>query len=151
MPYPYYGYTQPMQDTLNQYKMQSQMQGYQQQVQPTDSRIWVQGEVGAKSYLVANGNTVELRQAGYYEIDAQIVTTGVAVGNVTASLLANGTALTEAQAIETVGATTDSQTLTIHDVVKIEPQNTNSYAKIALQLSVAGTITSGLITVKAVR
>ena len=60
MPYPYYGYTQPMQDTLNQYKMQSQMQGYQQQIQPTDSRIWVQGEVGAKSYLVANGNTVVL-------------------------------------------------------------------------------------------
>ena len=56
MPYPYYGYTQPMQDTLNQYKMQ----GYQQQIQPTDSRIWVQGEVGAKSYLVANGNTVVL-------------------------------------------------------------------------------------------
>ena len=60
MPYPYYGYTQPMQDTLNQYKMQSPMQGYQQQVQPTDSRIWVQGEVGAKSYLVANANTVVL-------------------------------------------------------------------------------------------
>lgn len=105
----------------------------------------------AKAVWNSNDNTVELRQAGYYEIDAQIVTTGVAVGNVIASLLANGTALTEAQAIETVGATTDSQTLTIHDVVKIEPQNTNSYAKLALQLSVAGTITSGLITVKAVR
>lgn len=31
-----------------------------QQPQQTDSRIWVQGEVGAKAYLVANGNTVVL-------------------------------------------------------------------------------------------
>ena len=60
MPYPYYGYTQPVPDALNQYKMQQPMQGYQQPMQPSDSRIWVQGEVGAKSYLVANGSTVVL-------------------------------------------------------------------------------------------
>lgn len=35
-------------------------QQYQQPIQQTDSRIWVQGEVGAKAYLVANGNTVVL-------------------------------------------------------------------------------------------
>lgn len=32
----------------------------QQQNQPSNSIIWVQGESGAKSYLVAPGNTVQL-------------------------------------------------------------------------------------------
>lgn len=35
-------------------------QQYQNQYQPQSSRIWVQGEAGARSYLVAPNNTVEL-------------------------------------------------------------------------------------------
>lgn len=41
---------QPLQDNL------SQLRSYQ----PTDTRIWVQGEIGAKAYLVAQGSTVVL-------------------------------------------------------------------------------------------
>lgn len=61
-PYPQNYYNPPMQDQLSQLRQQQQyqmMQNYQQQ-QNSDGRIRVQGEVGAKAYLVAPGNTVEL-------------------------------------------------------------------------------------------
>lgn len=56
--YPYYGqqpYTTPMPDNLAQLRAQQQPQQ-----QPNNGIIWVQGEAGAKSYLVAPGNTVQL-------------------------------------------------------------------------------------------
>lgn len=79
MPYPYYGnpyYPAPMQDNLMQMRQQYQLpqpvsgpapepgpELVQTQQLPTaqnGSVIWVQGEEGAKSYLVAAGNTVLL-------------------------------------------------------------------------------------------
>lgn len=61
-------YPQPMQDQLMQLRQQyqpPQMQPLQQfqnmpQRQPQANMIWVQGEAGAKSYLIASGNTVPL-------------------------------------------------------------------------------------------
>lgn len=47
-------YSQPMQDNLNQLRNQYQQPKIQ------DDRIWIQGEIGAKAYLVATGNTVTL-------------------------------------------------------------------------------------------
>lgn len=47
----------------NQYGYQPNIQQFNQPVQNQqggDGRIWVQGEVGAKAYLVAPGNTVAL-------------------------------------------------------------------------------------------
>lgn len=64
MPYPYYGnpyYPAPMQDNLMQ--MRQQYQPPQQAQQPTAQNsgvIWVQGEEGAKAYMVAAGNSVLL-------------------------------------------------------------------------------------------
>ena len=65
MAYPYYGnpyYPAPMQDNLMQMR-----QAYQQptpQMQPNQPQnngvIWVQGEEGAKAYMVAAGNSVLL-------------------------------------------------------------------------------------------
>lgn len=66
----YYG--QPVPDQLAQLRqnqmqqamMQPQMQAQPAQMQPqqvdTGGIIWVQGEAGAKAYLVAPGNTVQL-------------------------------------------------------------------------------------------
>lgn len=56
--YPYYGpqpYNNPMPDNLAQLRAQQQPQQ-----QANNGIIWVQGEAGAKSYLVAPGNTVQL-------------------------------------------------------------------------------------------
>lgn len=71
--YPYYpqypsayqqGYSQPMQDQLMQYRqMGQQMQNPPHNVpqQPVESPFnWVQGEAGAKAYLVAPNSTVVL-------------------------------------------------------------------------------------------
>ena len=65
--YPYYGAQPPMPDNLAQLRMNtSQMQNpvisqtVPSQTQPTNSLIWVQGEAGAKSYLVAPNATVML-------------------------------------------------------------------------------------------
>ncbi len=75
MNYPYYGYqpmgySQPVPDQLtmlrqNQYQQQAMSQMMQQPAQQpqqsvSNSIIWVQGEAGAKSYLVAPGSTVML-------------------------------------------------------------------------------------------
>lgn len=62
----YFNPTGAVPDALNQYKMPYQPQMPQQmqaQAQPSQNNsgmIWVQGEAGAKSYLVAPGNTVLL-------------------------------------------------------------------------------------------
>lgn len=55
--YPYCGnsyYPQPMQDNLGQLRQQPMMQ----QTQQNNGVIWVQGEEGAKAYMVAPGNSV---------------------------------------------------------------------------------------------
>ena len=61
----YYNPTNGMPDMLNGYKQQYQQQGQQiqPQIQPkpiASDMIWVQGEAGAKAYLVAPNNTVTL-------------------------------------------------------------------------------------------
>ena len=70
--YPYYGSQLPMPDNLAQLRMNAnQMQNAvtsqpmpQQPMQQQSSQIiWVSGEAGAKSYLVAPGNTVMLLDA----------------------------------------------------------------------------------------
>lgn len=53
-----YGAAGAMPDSLNQFKMPYQQ--VQPQTQVGNSIIWVQGEAGAKSYLVAPNNTVVL-------------------------------------------------------------------------------------------
>lgn len=70
MPYPYYGnympsYYQPMQGQMNQPVMsQPTMPQAQQAPQPAQQTnsgiIWVQGEEGAKAYMVSPGNSVLL-------------------------------------------------------------------------------------------
>lgn len=66
---PYYNPGNAVPDMLNQYKNQYQPQQIQMPVQqqppvqpptPQNDIIWVQGEAGAKAYLVAPGNTVTL-------------------------------------------------------------------------------------------
>ena len=70
--YPYYGAQPPMADNLAQLRMNAnQMQNAvvqpsmpSQPIQQQSSQIiWVSGEAGAKSYLVAPGNTVMLLDA----------------------------------------------------------------------------------------
>ena len=69
--YPYYGAQPPMSDNLAQLRMNaSQMQNAvvqpsmpSQPTQQSSQIIWVSGEAGAKSYLVAPGNTVMLLDA----------------------------------------------------------------------------------------
>lgn len=74
--YPYYGAQPPMPDNLAQLRMntnqmqnnvvQPSMASQPMQVQPAQQSsqiIWVSGEAGAKSYLVAPGNTVMLLDA----------------------------------------------------------------------------------------
>ena len=70
--YPYYGTQPPMPDNLAQLRMNtSQMQNAvvqpsmpsQPMQQQSSQIIWVSGEAGAKSYLVAPGNTVMLLDA----------------------------------------------------------------------------------------
>jgi hypothetical protein len=65
--YPYYGAQQPMADNLTQLRMNAQQmqntvisQPMPSQNNATNSLIWVQGEAGAKSYLVAPNATVML-------------------------------------------------------------------------------------------
>lgn len=74
--YPYYGSQPPMPDNLAQLRMnanqmqnavvQPPMPSQTMQAQPAQQSsqiIWVSGEAGAKSYLVAPGNTVMLLDA----------------------------------------------------------------------------------------
>ena len=75
--YPYYGTQPPIPDNLAQLRMnntnqmqnnvvQPSMASQPMQVQPAQQSsqiIWVSGEAGAKSYLVAPGNTVMLLDA----------------------------------------------------------------------------------------
>ena len=74
--YPYYGAQPPMPDNLAQLRMNTnQMQNavvqpsipsqpmQAQPAQQSSQIIWVSGEAGAKSYLVAPGNTVMLLDA----------------------------------------------------------------------------------------
>lgn len=55
-----YGYPTFNQYGYQQYQQQPMFQQQDQRQQNGDGRIWVQGEVGAKAYLVAPNNTVAL-------------------------------------------------------------------------------------------
>ena len=67
-PYSYQPYGQPMPDQLAQLR-QAQYQPMQPLTQPQtvqESMIWVQGEAGAKAYMVAPGGSVVLWDAERY-------------------------------------------------------------------------------------
>ena len=70
--YPYYGTQPPMPDNLAQLRMNANQMQNAVASQPAPSQpmqqqssqiIWVSGEAGAKSYMVAPGNTVMLLDA----------------------------------------------------------------------------------------
>lgn len=50
----------PMQDNLQQLRSQQLLPTQMSATTGGDDRIWIQGEVGAKAYIVAPGNTVPL-------------------------------------------------------------------------------------------
>lgn len=99
----------------------------------------------------STNNSILIKNTGYYEADIHLVLTGIAVGDITVSLMANGTALTEAQAVETVSATTDSITVNLHDVFKINPYTVSNYSNLSVRLSGTCTVTNGVVTVKEIQ
>lgn len=58
--YPYMGYTQPYQDRLAQLQNQYQQSMPQAPVQSGQGLLWVQGEAGAKAYMMTPNTTVLL-------------------------------------------------------------------------------------------
>lgn len=66
-----------------------------------------------------NGNAIELKGEGYYAIDADVVVTPTATGNVTVALYKDGVAIPSATSTVTVGTANNTVTLPITTTVRI--------------------------------
>lgn len=96
-------------------------------------------------------NNVTIQRNGFYQATASLVVTGVAAGNITAQLYANGVAIPEATAGATSTAVTDLITLPLTDVVKVIGNNVGQFANLSIRLSAAATVNSGNFIVERLR
>lgn len=98
----------------------------------------------------STAGVVDIRKAGYYDIDASVTVTGSTATSITAQLYANGVAIDEAVATSAIVATTGVATLVIPDVLRVIRSETG-IANVSVRLSGAATVTSGVLTVKKLR
>ena len=101
-------------------------------------------------YITAGKGTI--RKPGYYDLDANIVVTDVAVGDITASFYADGVELTEARSTVTSAATTNTLTIPLHNIIHAIWSMIETPATIAIRLSTDATVEPGSIfTVKKIK
>ena len=99
----------------------------------------------------ATNNIVNITKPGFYDVTANLVVTGVAAGNISAQLYANGVAIPEAVASGTSGAVTDVITLPIDDMFRVISSNLTAFGNLSVRLSAAATINSAVFIVEKVR
>lgn len=102
--------------------------------------------------LSFSNNTIKINKAGYYDVTGNFVITATAVGDISVRLFANGVAIPEAIATETVAAAGNVITLPIHDIIKvIRSSNISNTAELTFVVSAACTLTSAVATVVEIR
>ena len=105
------------------------------------------------AYINTNNNTefsngvVSIKTAGFYEVTANVVVTGVAVGDISLQLFNNGVALPEAIATATSTSLTKKITLPVHDVIRIGATVPTEHVNLSFRLSADATITNANVTV----
>lgn len=107
-------------------------------------------ELNTNRETTALNGVVELNTSGYKNLFINAVLTGIASGQSTLQVYANGVAIPEAVATVTSTAETDVITASITDVLKVVPSNLGD-AKLSVRLSTAGTINSAVFVVQKVR
>jgi len=96
-----------------------------------------------------NDNAIEIQRAGTFEALATIIYTATAAGDVTAQMLANGTAVPGATA--TVTATQgQTVTLTVQGTIQTRTASPGTRVPITWTISAAGTLVSNVASVKRV-
>lgn len=108
-------------------------------------------ELNTNSETAANNGAVTLRTTGYKNLFVNAVLTGIAEGQTTLQVFANGIAIPEAVATVTSTADTDVITASIQDVLKVIPNGTLQDAILTVQLSTAGTVNNAVFSVQKVR
>lgn len=118
-----------------------------------DTAITAGQNIPINAYINTNNNTeynngvIAIKNAGYYEIFANIVVTGVAVGDITLQMYNNGVALPEATAIATSTSTSKKITLPVHDIIRIGATVPTEHVNLSFRLSADATITNANVTV----
>ena len=93
-------------------------------------------------------NTISFYKTGLYDLNAILVVTDVAAGNVTAQLYRDGVAVPGATASATSAATTDLITLPLQDAFAVINEMCGSLANVSIQCDVAVTPTGGNVIVE---
>lgn len=93
-------------------------------------------------------NTISFYKTGLYDLNAILVVTDVAAGNVTAQLYRDGVAVPGATASATSAATTDLITLPLQDAFAVINAMCGSLANVSIQCDVAVTPTGGNVIVE---
>lgn len=118
-----------------------------------DTAITAGQNIPINAYINTNNNTeynngvIAIKNAGYYEIFANIVVTSVAVGDISLQMYNNGVALPEAIATATSTSTSKKITLPVHDVIRIGATVPTEHVNLSFRLSADATITNANVTV----
>ena len=91
-----------------------------------------------------NGNSVQLGEAGYYDVDVNLTVQPVAAGAITATLYIDGAAYPGAVATSTAAAAGDDVQLVIPAIVRAM---CNSVHALTVVLSAAATVTNAALAV----
>lgn len=105
-------------------------------------------ELNTNKNVSYNEGIITFLHPGYYEVMCLLNLTGVAQGDITAQIYNGAEAITESAATGTSTATTDDITLNVYDVINVEKQENDEYAKISVSTSAAATVSNSVITVK---
>lgn len=95
----------------------------------------------------AQGGALAL-PVGLWDVDVDLVVTGVAGTTLTAQLYKNGVAVQEAQASHSIGTTVTIVTLPLHDIFPVVASIYPNVAKLSVRLNEDATINSGIITAR---
>lgn len=89
-----------------------------------------------------SSGVVYIQKPGFYSVDVNINATGIAAGNATAQILANGNILAGSAQTQTSTATTDALPYNLHDVIYVRPAQLPARVELSVSLSKNATISN---------
>lgn len=110
--------------------------------------VW---NTNANTAYNSNGNYVELRKSGYYNINAILNVTGVSATPVNIAFYANGQIIAETTESADVTPTTGLYALEVKDTIKVDPTFLNEFANISIRSNRDITVSNAVFTVEKVR
>lgn len=106
-----------------------------------NSTISLTQEFNSNIEFELNNNAVQVKSPGFVELIGKININPTTAGAITISVLVDDEVVSTSKAV--TAGNSDVVSITVYDLFRVIANNTNTFAKISLQVSAASTISDG--------